>query len=76
MNEELKPCPFCGGIAKIKESLSDCKWLSATMRRNAVGIGCVNCCAMFLFRPYSRTLSREKAKENAVKAWNRRTNDE
>ncbi len=60
---ELKPCPFCGGTARLKEhrfyydkdsSFSDCSY----------GIRCSNC--------FAESYQFHQSKEKAIEAWNRR----
>lgn len=57
--EELKPCPFCGGEAHVKEVVSACETLYT--------VGCSNPECMgyetWLLKP---------TKEEAIAAWNRR----
>ena len=57
---ELKPCPFCGGKAKMQQGLT---WLIGCDTRGCIG-----------YRPYSLDRDYETAEE-AVAAWNRRTDD-
>lgn len=62
MNEELKPCPFCGGKAAVAvvSEYSDCAGWRYVVCTN------VEC----LVRPQTLHCYEEKA--DAVKAWNRR----
>lgn len=60
MNEELEPCPFCGGKAKKQAVettiLGDTYW----------GVKCTECnCGTAGYLNYN----------DAIKAWNRRTNN-
>ena len=70
---ELKPCPFCGGEASIKEQ--------TVYVYNAIFAHCKNCKARvmeyFADAPniHGVTLGREKAIEKAIEAWNRRAED-
>ena len=52
----LKPCPFCGGEAKI------------TLLIGNYGVGCTKC-------PGAVFNCRRQTKEEAIEAWNRRTNN-
>lgn len=56
-NIELKPCPFCGGEAKIIDSIP-------------VGVKAVECCN-WSCSIYVRTWWLE-TEEEAAEAWNRR----
>lgn len=58
---ELKPCPFCGGKAKLQQGLT---WLIGCETRGYIG-----------YRPYSLDRDYETARE-AASAWNRRSTDE
>lgn len=60
MTEELKPCPFCGGKAKIV-NIGDCDGSDFYM------IVCTKCTTSTSFGFKSRT------KLDVIKAWNRRT---
>ena len=57
---ELKPCPFCGGEAKIGRFMA------------LHTVGCKECLAMMVSEFLDKTWSKEKA----VEAWNRRVEDE
>lgn len=75
MMEKLKPCPFCGGTGKIKAAKKD--YIGFT-----IWCECKKCCAKT--DGYCPDLKIEDlAIENidscrnaAIKAWNRRTNEE
>lgn len=75
--KELKPCPFCGGEACFKDGepitfgrfvvLVICKKCSASV----VGIATIN------FRTEHKSCNGYNlAKEQAIKAWNRRSDNE
>lgn len=53
-NEELKPCPFCGGEAELFQEYG---W----------AVSCTSCCVKTL---------KYRIREKAIKAWNRRANNE
>lgn len=60
---KLKPCPFCGGEAKVDYAIND---------YNRWGVSCNTCgCVVEVgFGDYEDTV------EEAVKAWNRRASDD
>lgn len=70
--EELLPCPFCGGQAEIKES-------NVFMRAAAI-VRCKTChCSTSLLITGLELLSRrditmEEAVKESVASWNRRAN--
>lgn len=67
-NENLKPCPFCGGEAKFR---NEC--------HNDLLIACVKCtdCLASTYANsnsyHGRTL--DELEEMVIKAWNRRANN-
>ena len=63
MSEELKPCPFCGGVAK----LNTFKTKKLYLRSVGYFIECTVC--------KNRTTMNLNA-EDSIEAWNRRANDE
>ncbi len=75
--EELKPCPFCGNEVKVRKiplwygnghGYKDCYEFD---------IQCKKCgCRIDFHENDSIYRSEEKAKENAIKAWNRRMSDD
>jgi Lar family restriction alleviation protein len=73
MNNELKPCPFCGGEAIIKATVKSCGftiWCACKCGAQTEG-----------FCPDTNkeddTMENiEKCKKRAIEAWNRRANDE
>lgn len=74
MMNELKPCPFCGGKPRIRDTGKDklSYWVVDKMR--IVMVECRKCWAMGGIFPTKNGV--KKAKEDAIKAWNRRANDE
>lgn len=58
---ELKPCPFCGGEAKIVTYRNEYSRINPTL------VGCSVC--------KTQTALYDKRKE-AIKAWNRRADNE
>ena len=67
---ELKPCPFCGGKAALREQ--------PIYIYTAIYAHCT-CCKARVMESFSDapnidgvTLGREKATEKAIEAWNRR----
>lgn len=74
MSEELKPCPFCGGKAKVKATKKDCTgftiWCACECGARTGGF-CSDT------NKEDDTMENiEKCKKRAIKAWNRRANDE
>lgn len=61
--DKLKPCPFCGGAAKLKEVT-----IGSTMSAYIVRCGDVDCGV----RP---STSYFRLKKEAIKRWNRRAED-
>ena len=57
MNDDLKPCPFCGD-----------KYISISRKGYGVSVGC-NSAGCFGCHVYSREF---ESKEKAINAWNRR----
>ena len=72
MAEELKPCPFCGGRAKITMGITP---VSIQANSHTVLVQCTECYAEMhkIIIPYTDdyTSFERKAKELAEK-WNRR----
>lgn len=62
---ELKPCPFCGGMAHIDYNAKR-KIYGKDEYRTGVAIYCGVCEARMFY----------VSEELAIKAWNRRTSDE
>ena len=60
-NVVLKPCPFCGGEAKIMKHLFN-------NQSTSYGVKCKRCLA--------ETFQFFKSREKAVEAWNRRAGEE
>lgn len=61
---ELKPCPFCGGKAKLSN------YISETEPRVMFWVDCTLC------RVGTRISIGEDHREEPIAAWNRRVNDE
>ena len=64
MTNELRPCPFCGGEAKLYVS-------------DGVRVMCLKCRATskILKDEYNGFEIRTNAVKSVIEAWNRRTND-
>lgn len=79
---KLKPCPFCGGKAKV--SFANPFFFLKKFHNRFVFAGCPECGATTkLFNAYNHTGSPERNKYNterafqkATDAWNRRAADE
>ncbi len=70
MAEKLKPCPFCGGEARMKYgkyNLLGAYGNEATERRWA-GVYCIKC-------GISQPIRRNPTKEQAILYWNMRGGD-
>ena len=61
MNDKLKPCPFCGGEAKVSK-------YEIITNMPTHSVHCADC--------YSRTWGMFDKEKQAIEAWNRRVNDE
>lgn len=78
---ELKPCPFCGSkYVKVKQCDADHVLKKYHGKYFA---GCVNCGITTPLFNWNKTRSplinesnKNKAREKAINAWNRRANDE
>lgn len=82
--EELKPCPFCGGKAAIKQSGIEIMETNRDSVRVDFSIRCVNCNATApgAYGYISVNLSRtgdlnvwHDDRASAAETWNRRAND-
>ena len=70
MAEGLKPCPFCGGEAKIWK----CEPRIHRYRDHVYCVYCGNCELLFGYdEDYGGIFTTE---DEAIEAWNRRANDE
>ena len=68
MENELKPCPFCGGQAELREYLAFGRIKSYTVR-------CKNMCAVTCGHRNANGKWRATQKKEAIETWNRRTNE-
>lgn len=81
MPDTLKPCPFCGGEAKV--AFARPKFMLKKLHNRYVFAGCPNCgVSTMLYFANNRTGSplinkahEESAKEKATDAWNRRAGE-
>lgn len=62
--DNLKPCPFCGGDARMSETTTD--------RENKFEFGWIGCQKCRCFINY---INNSRGKRKAVEVWNRRVND-
>ena len=67
MNNKLKPCPFCGGEAKIHNCAELENETARVIYSGKIGIHCAVCRVATI--PYENMTQ-------AVEAWNRRTKNE
>lgn len=63
-SNELRECPFCGGMAELRAGIDDTRW---------VYIRCESC-PVFV-EVCAEGLSIETAIDNAIKVWNRRAGE-
>jgi Lar family restriction alleviation protein len=70
MGDELKPCPFCGGKAKVGSRPEDWGRYDAKYR-----IECEKCEASsgWYNTRYSENLEENFYKKRAIEAWNKRS---
>jgi Lar family restriction alleviation protein len=70
MSDELKPCPFCGGKAEMRDAR---KFLVVSKFSYIIpySVGCSN--KKCDVKPYTEYSSTE---QEAIDAWNRRANDD
>ena len=70
---ELKTCPFCGAIPRTKMSIVK---MGGVEDQVDFSIHCPNCgttkTGRLKFNAYATFFDVDKAKENVIKAWNRR----
>ena len=59
---ELKPCPFCGSTAKIREEMDG--------RAETYSIHCIGC-----DMHYTKFIWRARDKQDVIKEWNRRVDE-
>ena len=67
MPSELKPCPFCGGEAKVVPYKLFSKALKA-WKVESYGVVCKNC--------HTSGYTFWETEEHAVRAWNRRADND
>ncbi len=61
MQNELKPCPFCGGKANLKE-----KYIHGVANRKNYWVVCTNC---------QIRIQDRNSVEKAIEQWNRRVDN-
>lgn len=72
MGTELKPCPFCGGVAEQDYRQHYLQFTSGHLD-HAAAIYCTNCnCQMSICRGDTRELTDEDRMNLLVKNWNKR----
>ena len=73
---ELKPCPFCGGEAKLEKSTR--AFVGGKSTKCSL-VHCSKCnarTAKFDITDYGRSSHSLAARLDAIEAWNRRVHDE
>ena len=66
MNEELKPCPFCGGEARVMYAMAE----DGT---RTISVICQSCrTGIFRARSIPDEWNAYKTADEAIEAWNRR----
>jgi hypothetical protein len=81
---ELKPCPFCGGKATVQGKHTETYdvWANHPVLRAKYRVGCEKCGIYFWQNSvisraeYRAPVTNRDRYEEAVEAWNRRTNDD
>lgn len=71
----LKPCPFCGGKAEIKKATALIYGALSSEIYHQYKVHCTNCYAETIYYSKPEKLSIE-AKQDAINAWNKRTQPE
>ena len=79
MNDKLKPCPFCGGEATIREFA--CGSTGNGEFSASYEVGCNDCKIKFLRESKFSLINghpvfSKNGYDECIDAWNRRTNDE
>jgi Lar family restriction alleviation protein len=81
---ELKPCPFCGGKAEVSFVSDKVPYVLKKYHNRYIFAGCRNCGIVTpVYNAFNNTGSplrneanTESAKRKAIKAWNRRADNE
>ena len=62
---ELKPCPFCGGMARVIEHTF---YETSDFTSHSYGVECCDC--------FTKSFQFYKTEEKAINAWNRRVDND
>ena len=72
---KLKPCPFCGGRAKMMMAITP---VSIQANSPAVFVQCTECCAEMnkIIIPYTNYINLERKAKELAEKWNRRADND
>lgn len=74
MSEELKPCPFCGGEAKLITTEFDRKTIAIKVECQSCSARAGGFCAT-VFDNKNALENIDNSREKAIEAWNRRVTE-
>lgn len=76
MNEELKPCPFCGGVNLTADNVAKIEYHDTFHQDYERDSKCYEVCCNFNRGGCGASSGIRKSLDEAINAWNRRVNDE